>query len=496
MVMRRHIRSSTSASPGLSKTTREALDLFTNLLRGKRFARSHALFEQALVFIQRPGIHSLPENEKEGLSKVVQDCFDISDAELLRLLSNVQIDESIGSLDFDSKSKSEAHRIEEELWTLLPRGGYLESYARYTEGSEAPLAYHVFSSLVAVGLIVNRKCWFDMGYYRLYPPLAVFLLGPSGLRKTSAANIMLKMVQDIEITKVFPEKLTPEVLVGAVKDNPQGLLYAPEMASTLGKQKYMEHIIPLLTRLLDCPDSYLAETIGRGKELLEHVAISILMCSTPDWFMSNTPADTFGGGFIARNIMVMQNDTPREEDIPNPRRPELREDLVVRLIDIGRTIKGPLVMDEQARTFHKQWYHEHRMKTKNPEHPLLGTYYQRKPDHMKRIAMCIQLVEHGSMSLTLDSLLQAIRLLDWTEQFIPPMLNGMFRTQAGAAHEYILGMMRNNGGMVRHSELVRKVQHQMNSQQLRAVMGSLKEAEQVMEIANSLQHVYILKKAE
>lgn len=477
----------------LSKTTQEALALFKGLLRGKKLSRENPVFEQALIFITRPGIHSLPESEKNELGELVKTCFDISEAGLLKLLSDVSVDDRTTLHPDSSLAKSEAQKSEDSLLKLLPRGGFLEHYATYTQGSEAPLAYHVFCALVAVGLIVNRKVWFDMGYYRLYPPLAVFLLGPSGLRKTSAANIMLKIVQDIEITKVFPEKLTPEVLVGAVKDNPQGLLYAPEMASTLGKQKYMEAIIPLLTRLLDCPDSYLAETIGRGKELLTDVAISILMCSTPDWFVSNTPTDTFGGGFIARNIMVMQTDTPREEDIPNLRRPELREDLVVRLVELGRNLKGPMTMDKQTRAFHKEWYHEHKEKTKHPEHPLLGTYYQRKPDHMKKMAMCIHLVENYNQELNLKSLTHAIELIDWTEQFIPPMLQNMFKTSMGESHEYVLGVLRNSGGMIRHSELVRKVQHKMNAPTLRGVIGSLIEAEQIMEISNSLQHVYILK---
>jgi len=124
----------------------------------------------------------------------------------------------------------------------------------------------------------------------------------------------------------------------------------------------------------------------------------------------------------------------------------------------------------------------------------LGTYYQRKPDHMKRVAMCIHLIEHSTMELTLKSLEQAIAILDWTEQFIPPMLQSMFKSPMGEQHEWVLGLLRNHGGLIRHSELVRKVQYKMNSQQLRSVIGSLKEAEQVMEIANSLQHVYILKR--
>lgn len=475
----------------LNQTTKDALNIFKGLLQGKKLSIDNPVFQHVMVFITRPSMYNLPENEKDNLRYLIKSSFNLSEMQLLEHMSGITSDEMNVKSSLDSKSHAQI--IEDQLWTLLPRGGFLEQYANYTLNSEAPLAYHVFCALVAVGLIVNRKVWFHMGHYRLYPPLAIFLLGPSGLRKTSAANIMLKLVQDIEITKVYPEKLTPEVLVGAVKDNPQGLLYAPEMASTLGKQKYMEGIIPLITRLQDCPDVYLAETIGRGKELLTDVAISILMCSTPDWFISNTPTDTFGGGFIARNIMVMQTDTPREEDIPDGVRGELKEDILMRLMELGKHMKGEMVMEPAARTYHKDWYHAHKENTKNPEHALLATYYQRKPDHMKKIAMCLHMVENYNLTMTLKSLEQAICLIDWIEQFIPPMLKTMFKTQMGESHDYVMQVIRNNGGMLRHSELVRKVQHKMDAQKLRAVLGSLKEAEQLKEVSNALQHVYMLR---
>lgn len=490
------MRGTKSANTGLSDTTREALKLVKDCLRGKTYAREHPMFDQILKFITRPGIHRLPEVEKDELSLLVRGSFGLSEKDLLQLLSNIQIEEDASSSSSDPNlvSKLLAQKYERELWELIPKGGYFENYARYTEGSEAPLAYHFFCALVGIGLLVNRKVYFNMGYYRLYPPLAVFLLGPSGLKKTSAANILVKMVQEIEITKVFPEKLTPEVLVAAIQENPQGLLYGPEMASTLGKAKYLEHMVPLLTRVLDCPDTMLAETIGRGKELLNNVAISILMCSTPDWFVSNTPADTFGGGFIARNIMVMQNETCREWDIPEPSQPALREDLIVRLINLTRDLKGEMMMSTGVRKLHKEWYHHHLETTRHPEHALLGTYYQRKPDHMKRVAMCLHMMEQDSLEMTAQSLDLAIKLMDWIEQFIPPMLQTMFRTQIGEQHEWVLSLLRNNGGMIRHSELVRKVQHKLTAQQMRGVISSLREADQVWEIANSLQHIYILKR--
>ncbi len=468
--------------------------MFHGLLSGRKLLKDSPILEQALKFLQSKGISSLPETEKAKLSEAVKACFTLSEAELMKLLSGIEPEAWESNPELTTSN--EAIRLEAELFGFLPKGGFLEQYANFTMHSEAPLAYHVYCALVAVGLLVGRKVWFDMGHYKLYPPLGVFLLGPSGLRKTSAANIMLRMVQAIEITKVYPEKFTPEAVTTSIAENAQGLLYAPEMSATLGKQKYLEGLIPLLTRLQDCPDQYLTETIGRGKILIQEAAVSLLMCSTPDWFISNTPADTFGGGFVARQIMVMQSETPREEHIPTPRSKALEEDLVQRLICINTQVKGEMTMTPQCFTFHKEWYHAHQMASKNPEHPLLAAYFQRKPDHMKRLAMCLHLAERMDLTLTLTSMEHAIRILDWTEQFVPPMLKSMFKTPMGEQHDHVMQVIRNGGGMIKHSDLVRKVQHKMDAQKLRSVVSSLKEAGMLFEAQNNLQHIYFLKGKE
>lgn len=474
--------------------TRKAADLFRNLLVGKSLSRENPVYERALVFIKAAGLYSLTSDEKTAVTRAFQDCFKVTDSELLGILSGITVGD-LQALPVLS-NRSEMLRLEAELWSLLPKGGFLEQYATYTLNSEAPLAYHVFCAFMAIGTVVGRKVWFNMGYYKLFPTLGVFLLGPSGLRKTAAANIMLRIVQAVELTKVYPEKFTPEAIALSVAENGQGLLYAPEMSASLGKQKYLEGLIPLLTRLQDCPDEYVTDTVGRGKVLLKDVAISILMCSTPDWFVSNTPADTFGGGFIARNIMVMQTDTPREEDIPRPPKLELREDIVVRLMELSKSLSGEMQMDAQCRAFHKEWYHEHKERTKNPEHPLLATYYQRKPDHIKRVAMCLHLAERYDLLLSLESFEHARAIMEWIEQFIPPMLQSMFKTSMGETHDYVLQALKHGGGLMKHSDLVRKVQHKMDAQKLRSCLASLKEANMVAEVKNNLQHVYFIRGEE
>lgn len=476
----------------IGQQIKDALAKFERMLTGPGMNKDSPVYQAALQFLRSPTVRSLPEDYKRNLKQKMIVAFSISEGELI---ANLGYESAPAVQHHITREIETSVALEEQLWDFIPRGGYLEDYLTYTKNSEAPLAYHLFCALMAVGLVIGRKVHFQMGYYRLYPPLCVIILGPSGLRKTAAANIMMSIINESELATVYPEKLTPEVLISALEKNGQGLIYAPELAAFLGRQKYLEGLVPLLTRLQDCPDILVTETIGRGKVTLHDTAASVLMCSTPDWFMGNTPADTFGGGFVARHILIMQADSPREFHVPVPPPGDLRNKVLGKLTDLFLNMKGEMQMTKQCFEAHREWYHAHRLKSKNPEHPLLGTYYQRKPDHVKKVAMCMHMAEYGDLSLTTSSLQTAIAIMDWIEQFIPPMLKSMFKTQLGEHHDYVYELILTAGGVVQHSVLVRRVQHRMSAGQLRTVLAGLLEAERIREVNTSLSHAYLIRNA-
>jgi len=416
------------------------------------------------------------------LKGLICQAFELTRAELA--------EELLGGPVKKEKEGPSAQEIEDELWRMIPNGGYCYRYAEFTRHSEAPLAYHLFCSLVGVGATINRRVWFEMGYFRIFCNLSIVLIGPSGLKKTTASDIVVGMLQELELTKIYSEKLTPEALIEAMRDMAQGLVYAPEMSVFLGKARYMEGIIPLITRFMDCPSKWSSGTIMRSTTFLTDVAISCLMCTTPDWFVSNTPADTFGGGFVARNILVVQEDSPRVEPIPRPGDPKLRGQLIA---DLGflHSFEGEMVMEHRCDKAYRQWYVEQKEVWKNPESEIMATYYQRKPGHVIRIAMCLHIAEHRTLMMCEGCFMRAVKIVDWTEKFLPPMLKKMFKTQAGAEQELVLRTIRSVGGVIDHSDLLRKVQYQMNAGQLRSILMSLKDAKQIEERKDNLQHIYI-----
>lgn len=384
-----------------------------------------------------------------------------------------------------------ARRQEEELWRLIPNQGFIYDYAEYTKNSEAPLAYHVFCAIAGIAATVNRRVFFNMGNFRLFLPFGILILGPSGIKKTSAADIIIGIINEMQLTPVYAEKLTPEALIDAMKGgNATGLVYAPEMTVLISRQRYMESIIPLLTRFMDSPDIWKSGTIMRGKASLTDVAITCVMCSTLDWFIKNTPESIFGGGFIARNVMVLQEASARMIALPQPSDQRLRERLIIQLATMHESL-GEMTLSDATYATHQEWY-DNDKKTRLVEHEILETYYQRKPQHLLRIAMCLHLSTCKDMIVCLSCWERALKLLTWTERFLPSLAGKMFKTAWGEDQEVIVRKIRGVGGTIGHSDLVRKMQYKMAAAGTRNIISSLKESGIIKETRNAIEHTYTL----
>jgi hypothetical protein len=296
----------------------------------------------------------------------------------------------------------------------------------------------------------------------------------------------------VGLVKIYSEKLTPEALIEAMQgDNAAGMIYAPEMTVFLNKQKYNEGLVQIITRFMDCPDKWSSGTIGRGERMLKNVAISSLMCSTLDWFIRSTPEDSFGGGFIARNLLIVQEASARCEPVPVPGDVSIRDALIGDLATF-HSLEGEATLEHLAAARYDDWYRtEHQDVIKHPEHEMLATYYNRKPDHTKRVSIILHVIEHGDLEVCYDCFDRALRLINWTEQFLPPMLEKMFKSQTGEAQEQIIRLIA-NAGKLPHSDLIRKMGYRMNAQEIKTCIQSLKEARRVTEHVDNLKHFYTL----
>jgi hypothetical protein len=427
----------------------------------------------------------LTQKDKEGLRDQICDTFNLSPEELLKYVSPTT--QPFSSLP-SQKSGPDPTDIELDLWDRIPRNGFFHKYCEYTSQAEGPLAFHLFSALCAVGCIIGRHVWIDMGYYKVYPNLSVVLLARTGIcRKTTTTDIAVYLLQKLGIVKVYADKMTPESLVDDMQDSASGLIYAPDLPVFLGTKDYDKGMVPLLTRLLDNPDSWRVKLKGKGSVELTDVALSMLAAATPEEFINDIPKNILGGGLFNRFLLLAQDDTPREEAIPQRPSEEDSKTIINQLAGF-KEYRGEMSLSPSAESFWRGWYHEHKQLAKTAESDTLSNYVQRRPDRVLKVAMPIHLDLHKTMSICESCLRRSLDLLIWTEQFMPATLKGMLQTQEGEEQQFVLNMIEKCGGLVDWSVLVRRCQYKMNAARLKMIVRSLSEGRQIKEVHDATAH--------
>jgi hypothetical protein len=368
----------------------------------------------------------------------------------------------------------------DDFEAFVPKTGWIRDYIEYTRKTEPPTVFHFFVSAVVIGATLGRRVFFDKGAYQVFPNLCVMLLAPSGrCRKTSAANLGAGFFMKSG-GNLLADKTTPESFVDTLKMGAQALIYAPELAVFLGKQKYNEGMVPLLTALFDCPEEWRSSTIGRGETVLQKVALSALMCSTVDWLQSSVPPDVFGGGFMSRFLFVVQEYTDRCFPKPPPLNQEIKKELTKRLTKI-RMMKGEIKFSPEADAWYDAWYRKSRDLSRGAEKQFSG-YYERKPDHMLRIAMILRVSESETVEdllLRPEDLQRALRILNWLEEWLPGAFDQLASSSVGEDQTRILRQLRQANGALEHSSLLRKNSSRLNAEQFRRAIGTLREAKLV-----------------
>lgn len=448
----------------MNELLEKQLELYKTLLRSKRWPPDSPMRKEFADFIEQ-----FPRQMSEAEQKEIRHLLELAFSE-----ASLPSTQAKGSFD-----------------ALIPTTGWFRDYHDYTLSSEPPTVFHFACALVALGASLGRNVFFDKGYYKVYTNTALVLIAPTGrCRKTSATNVALGLAREAGVN-VLSEKVTPEALVTALGGSEQatGLVYAPELAVFLGRQKYLEGMVPLLTSLFDAPDTWTSTTVGRGKLKLQNVALSMLGASTIEWFVEALPHEAFSGGFMSRLLFVVQEDTPRQFALPQRPPGHLWEKLRETLSTLRNT-KGEVALDPPARKWYENWYNEHK---RTPiEDAKFAGYHERKPDHLLRTAILLRVGAAQSLTLMEVDMQRSLLILDWMEASLPKVFRTVATSSAGVTHQHILRTLDAAGGKMPHSMLLRKHQHMMNAREFHNAIGTLIESECVKETKTRAEHYYEL----
>lgn len=373
---------------------------------------------------------------------------------------------------------------------VYPTTGWLGEYLQFTLGHEAPDIFHFWVGVSVLQSVIRRNIYFEHGYYRIYPNAYIILVAPPGkCRKSTAMDIGVGILTQLEDINVIREKVTPEALVKSLSAQPTAhteggsivletasaaLLYASELTVFLGREKYNEGLIALLTTLFDCHTRWESNTIGRGKTVLTNVHLGLLGGITPELIASSIPEIAMGGGFVSRTIFIVRERTPRCFSEPRPRDPLLREKLVAGLARLSG-IRTGIVQTADAHKWMDDWYKKQYVR-QDSEITLSG-YYERKQSHLIKLAMTLLISDGVTDALVTPELYEkALRILETAEKTMPLALEKVHSSEIGRFHDLVIELIKKGKGKLTHSELLRKVYGRMDADRLKKIISTLQEA--------------------
>lgn len=377
---------------------------------------------------------------------------------------------------------------------------WLKSYLEYTERAESPAIFHLWTAISTLGMALGRKCYIDKGLIgKCYPNQYIILVaGTAKCAKTTAANIGIRLFAKAGIHPVMCDKVTTRVLSQELNDNQIKFgnsslyIYAEELDTLFGADSYKTGLFALLTDLYGCQDEKSYRTATQGVDIYKNVYVNILACTIPAW-LENAQYLT-EGGFAGRILFVYANN-PRAAN-PNPRtslkEAALEKSLLVDLQQIA-LISGEFTRTSEADDFYSQWYLMNHI-TPSPDERLDG-YFNRKRDHVNKLGMIISASERDDRIITVEHLKRALKFLDDIEKVLSHAFVGVSYSGDTKFVDRILHYLRNNGGKMEHSKLLKAMTHYTPAKQFRELMETLLESDSVKAAIDAKgKRVYTLRK--
>lgn len=330
-------------------------------------------------------------------------------------------------------------------------------YLDYTKNQESPILFHAFVATSLASATLARRVWVapaPPGYegVPVYPNMYIVLVGPSGrVFKSSAISWGEAIVKDLPNMTLMRDKLTPQYLLSQLSDTPEVFILAKELKTFIGTDAFINGLAAILTNLHDSPDVGEYRTKGAGTYQLIEPCLNILGGSTPEWLVTGTPADATSGGFSARFLYVVQQETTRVVAFPY-KEVEVMNQLVQLFYQIAN-MSGQIPIGPEEWEWYEQWYRRLKEEVSLLEDERTLSYYGRKHTHLWKLAMALMALD-GRFKLTVVDLEQANQMLKWLEQTLPLAFQCITYSESTRLNDRVVNELAEHGGEMTRSALL------------------------------------------
>lgn len=319
---------------------------------------------------------------------------------------------------------------------------WLDAYMKYTENSEPPDTYKLWTGISVIAACLRRKCVLNWGSLTFYPNMYVVLVGPSGkCRKGTAMKPGMKLLKDIGVP-LSSESITREALVRELKESRDDqvdvltgtpylhsslTIYSEELTVFLGYNN--QQLMADLCNWYDCGDKWTYRTKNMGTDEIRGVWVNLVGATTPELLQTTLPRDAIGGGLTSRIIFVYEFKKGKTVLVPfyTDEERELEEKLIR---DLGKIslLTGEFKLTEGFVNKWIDWYSV-QDQCRGPifdDYKFSG-YVERRPTHAMKLSMILSASRTSDMVVTEGDLERALKILAITEIKMPHTFSGIGR---------------------------------------------------------------------
>lgn len=326
---------------------------------------------------------------------------------------------------------------------------WLTAYLGYTEDTEAPVNFHMWTGLVTLAASVQRKIWIDLAHFQWVANLYVLLIGEPGVvTKSTSIRIGRNLLRAVKGFHAGPDSVTWQALLdsfteashsfkadgGEMVQSPLSL-YIAEVGNFLDPTN--REAMDLLTDMWDGQaTTFTRRTRLDGKSEIINPWLNFIGCTTPTWIQNNFSSDLVGGGFASRLIMVYGDKKRKLIAYPGISagglKTEMEESLTNDLKHIAR-LQGPMKLTKEALDWGEEWYASVQAGLgREAISRRASGYYARKQTHLHKIAMLLSVSARDDLLITIDDLQSAQHILTYVEKDIMRVLSNITNRQVAA----------------------------------------------------------------
>jgi len=361
-------------------------------------------------------------------------------------------------------------------------GGWLRRYVEHTRGMEPPTAFHFATALSVLAASLRRQVFVEMNYFRIYPAVQILLAGPSGVKKSTAAEYGLDLAYEADETlfHLLPDEGSGEALKKELAENCRkedestGMLFISELSTYLGEQQYNRTLVQQMTDLFDSRKNKRRRTNTGGTLAIKNISLTALWCSNDEWLSEAIPVSALGGGLFGRMLLFYQPDSDRSFPIPSLRDPDEKKELQAGIVQ-SKFVHGVASLDVGALKYYEKRYNE--IDKTWPSDERMGPFWERLGNHILKLAMLLSISDnlHEKEKIVIKErhVAQADQILKWVLKYLPAIYVSLGASAFGREYQRVIKMFKQNHGRIAEKELGRLMSSRMSRRKLKEVLDSM-----------------------